>query len=226
MRIKICGIRNIEDAKKAIYFGADAIGLLVGQKGTSDDFISIEMAKKIVKHNPPYVSSALVTHLETPKEIIQLISEIGVDTIQIHSNCNVQNVTKIRNFFSYLKIIKNFHVNQYNLNDLITDMQTFEKIVDAYILDTINLAENKVGGTGITHDWSISSEVVKRINRPIILAGGLKPDNVTRAIEIVRPFGVDVNSGVKDCRGFKDSKKLLTFIHNAKAEFFKIRCTT
>ena len=102
-------------------------------------------------------------------------------------------------------------------------MQNFEAIVDAYILDTINLVENKVGGTGMTHDWSISSEVVKKTNLPIILAGGLNPDNVATAIETVRPFCVDVNSGVKDSRGFKEPKKLLAFINNAKVEFFKIR---
>jgi phosphoribosylanthranilate isomerase len=219
MRVKICGIRTIEDARLAISCGADAIGLLVGQKHRSDDFISVELAQEIGKICPPYVSPVLVTHLEKATEIYQLASRIGVNTIQIHSECQLQEIKTLRQMLPFYKLVKNFHVTSNNLNDFI---HPFESLVDAFILDTINLEEDRVGGTGITHDWNISAKIVQQISIPVILAGGLNPKNVADAIKFVKPYAVDVNTGVKNSEGFKDFKKVADFVRNSKIEFFRV----
>ena len=89
--------------------------------------------------------------------------------------------------------------------------------MDGFVLDTINVATDQVGGTGKTHDWSISQKIVTRYpETPIILAGGLNSENVRSAIEYVHPFGVDVNSGTKGSDGFKDARKMREFILEAK----------
>jgi phosphoribosylanthranilate isomerase len=102
-------------------------------------------------------------------------------------------------------------------------MKPFESVVDAFILDTLDLANGKVGSTGLVHDWNISRNIVKEVSRPVILAGGLNPENVGEAIRFVKPYGVDASSGLKDSNGFKDEKKVINFVHRAKDEYFKVR---
>jgi len=101
--------------------------------------------------------------------------------------------------------------------DSVAYPEAFEKLVDGFVLDSVNMATNQVGGTGKTHDWSVSRQIVMRYpETPIILAGGLNSENVRSAIEEVQPFGVDVNSGTKASDGFKDPRKMEAFIVQAK----------
>ena len=90
------------------------------------------------------------------------------------------------------------------------------KYADFYLLDSFNLKTNQVGGTGLTHDWHKSNELIKILNKPTFLAGGLNPDNVAEAIKISEPYGVDVNSGCKNEKGVKDAEKVKQFVYNAK----------
>lgn len=220
MRVKVCGIKTVEDAIMAVHCGADAIGLLVGQRHVSEDFINIDLARDIVKKCPPFVSPVLVTHLIDPKEIAHIASQIGVTTIQLHSDCDVQSITSLRKIIPNIKLIKSFHITE---SEIIPVMRPFEAVVDAFLLDTINLVEDKVGGTGLTHDWNISRNIVQEVSRPVILAGGLNPENVADAIKTVTPFGVDANTGLRASNGFKDYAKVATFVSHAKLEFFKVR---
>jgi len=220
MRLKICGIKRVEDAIMAAYCGADAIGLVVGQKHNSDDFIDKGLAQKIVKECPPYISPVLVTELDDAEEISNLAHKIGVTSIQLHSDCTVDSIISLRKILPHIKIIKNFHVNGF---EVIQAMKPFESVVDAFILDTLDLANDKVGGTGLVHDWNISKNIVKEVSKPVILAGGLTPENVGEAIRFVKPYGVDASSGLKDSDGFKDKMKVINFISRAKHEFCKVR---
>ena len=90
------------------------------------------------------------------------------------------------------------------------------KYADFYLLDSFNLKTNQVGGTGLTHDWNKSRELIKFLNKPTFLAGGLNPENVKEAITIAEPYGVDVNSGCKNELGIKDAEKVKKFVYNAK----------
>jgi len=113
-----------------------------------------------------------------------------------------------------LKIFKSVNIIS---ADSVAYPEAFEKLVDGFVLDSINVATDQVGGTGKTHDWSVSRQIVMRYPKvPIILAGGLNSENVRSAIEHVHPFGVDVNSGTKAPDGFKDRRKMEAFIVEAK----------
>ena len=216
MYVKICGIRRQEDALLAAELGPDAIGLLVGQKHNSPDFISATVARDISRALPPSVEAVLVTHVEDVDELERLLQESEITTVQLHSEIAPSSVERLRGRLPHLKIFKSVSVIS---ADSVTYPEAFKKLVDGFVLDSINLATNQVGGTGKTHDWSVSRQIVMRYPEvPIILAGGLNSENVRSAIECVRPFGVDVNSGTKAADGFKDPRKMEAFIIQAKHE--------
>ena len=206
MYVKICGVRRQEDALLAAELGADAIGLLVGQKHNSPDFISATVARDISRALPPSVEAVLVTHIEDVDELERLLQQSEITTIQLHSEIAPSSVERLRGRLPHLKIFKSVSVIS---ADSVVYPEAFEQLVDGFVLDSVNVATDQVGGTGKTHDWSVSREIVMRYpDIPIILAGGLNSENVRSAIERVRPFGVDVNSGTKAADGFKDPRKM------------------
>jgi len=228
MRVKVCGVKSFNDAEIAIKYGADAIGLLVGRHYSSDDFISEDLAQKIAEGCPPYITPVLVTHLVEPEKVFELARYIGVYTIQLHADITVENIQKLRQLFktrmftSNIKLIKSLLVIDSQISKISSDMEKFHNQVDAFIIDTANEAKHHIVGTGTVHDWSISRKVVEESKCPVILAGGLHPQNVSKAIRIVKPFGVDANSCLKNSTGFKDREKVAKFVYSAKQEFLKI----
>jgi phosphoribosylanthranilate isomerase len=216
MYVKICGIRRAEDALIAAELGADAIGLLAGQRHNSPDFISATVARDISRALPPSVEAVLVTHIKEIDELERLLQDSEITTIQLHSEIAPSSVEELRGRFPHLKIFKSVSVIS---ADSVAYPEAFAQLVDGFVLDSINVATGQIGGTGKTHDWSVSREIVMRYPEiSIILAGGLNSENVRSAIESVRPFGVDVNSGTRASDGFKDPRKMKTFIIQAKHE--------
>ena len=214
MHVKICGIRRSEDALLAAQCGADAVGLLVGQRHSSPDFITAALADQIARTLPPSVEAVLVTHITEVDEIERLLRQSGITAVQLHSEITADSVANLRTRLPDLKVFKSVHVIS---AQSMRYPEGFSKIVDGFVLDTINVATGQVGGTGNIHDWSISQKIVERFpDVPIILAGGLNSKNVRSAIESVHPFGVDVNSGTKGSDGFKDARKMREFIREAK----------
>ena len=214
MYVKICGIRQQADALIAAELGADAIGLLVGQGHNSPDFISATVARDIARALPPSVEAVLVTHVEDVDELERLLQQSEITTVQLHSEIPPSSVERLRGRHPHVKIFKSINIIS---AESVAYPETFAKLVDGFVLDSINVATNQVGGTGKTHDWSVSRQIVMRYPEiPIILAGGLNSENVRFAIECVRPFGVDVNSGTKASDGFKDPRKMEAFIVEAK----------
>ena len=213
MKVKICANKSIEDAKMCMDAGADIIGILVGQKHSSSDFVDENTAKEICDYVNNRCDVVLVTHLTNASEIIRLTKFIGNGIIQLHSNISEDEVEKIKNELPNIKLMRLIHVA--SDGTIITDYEMM-KYVDYYLLDSFNLKTNQVGGTGITHDWYKSAELIKQLNKPTFLAGGLTPDNVEKAIEITSPYGVDVNSGCKNENGNKDYEKVKQFVFNAK----------
>jgi phosphoribosylanthranilate isomerase len=165
------------------------------------------------------VSSVLVTHLEDPREIGDIARFVGVSAVQIHADVDADSVEKLKQAIPGVKIVKCLHMNQ---SDPQIAAIPFIPIVDAFILDTINVAGDQVGGTGIPHDWNLSRDFRRQCATPVFLAGGLDAGNVKRAIQTVRPFGVDANSGLKDASGYKGRSKLAAFVLEAKMAFFEI----
>lgn len=215
VKVKICANRSIEDAKMSLDAQADIIGILVGQEHESVDFVDKYKAKEITKFVDGRCDVSLVTHLTNADEIIELTKFIGNNIIQLHSDIVESEVEKIATILPHIKLVRLIHISQDG--EIVTDYKKM-KYVDYYLLDSFNLKTNQVGGTGLTHDWYKSNELIKLLNKPTFLAGGLNPENVGEAINISQPYGVDVNSGCKNENGVKDESKVKLFVHNAKKD--------
>ena len=192
---------------------ADIIGILVGQEHESVDFIDRYKAKKITEFVNGRCDVSLVTYLTNADEIIELTKFIGNNVIQLHSNIIESEVEKIAVMLPNVKLVRLIQISQDG--KIVTDYKKM-KYVDYYLLDSFNLKTNQIGGTGLTHDWYRSKELIKLLPKPTFLAGGLNPNNVEEAIKISQPYGVDVNSGCKNKNGVKDAKKVKLFVFNAK----------
>ncbi len=214
MRTKICGIRNMSDAQTAIRAGANAVGFLVGITHLAEDKISKEDAREIISMLPPFVSTVMVTHLTDKKEIVELAKYLGVNTVQIHDYIPPVDVLFVKENLPFCKIIKAIHIiDKESALEMVKD---FECVCDALLLDS--RTKDRLGGTGITHDWNISQEIVAKSKVPVILAGGLTDNNVYEAVKKVKPFGVDVNSGVEN-DGWKSYEKVFKFVNDSETAF-------
>lgn len=210
-RVKICGNRTSDDLTLAGRMGADAVGLIVGVRHRTEDALAPATAAMLLRDVPVYVNSVLVTHLLTAAGVLELYQAVPASTIQLHDEIAVAEVEAIRRAIPYVPLIKAVGVTS---EDAIGTARLFEPYVDALLLDTH--VGDRIGGTGVAHDWSISRRIVASANKPVILAGGLRPENLIHAVETVRPYGVDVNSGVEFPNGEKDPDRLREFIRLAK----------
>ncbi|MFQ5443453.1 MAG: phosphoribosylanthranilate isomerase [Nitrospinales bacterium] len=213
VRVKICGITSIEDLMIAERFGADAAGLLVGQAHPSPDFISLAKAKEICQSASPYTTLVMVTHLEDTKEIVRLAQDISCRVVQLHSDLSSEDTKKLRELLRPKLLFAKVSVEN---DSAIERAKALESCADGIVLDSKDPATGRVGGTGKVHDWNISARIVKESKIPVVLAGGLTPENVKQAILQVKPWAVDVNSGVKGADGKKSVEKVRSFVEAAK----------
>ena len=217
MRAKICGIRSESDLRIVLDAGADAIGLICGINHRSEDEVTPELARQLTRVAPPFVSTVLVTHRDTPESILDLADRTGVNTIQVHGLVTLDTLKQVRAGAGSRKVLRAVHVSG---EEAIDDAVEAAPHCDALLLDS--RSKDRLGGTGQTHDWSISRRIVEAVaplGTPVILAGGLKPGNVAAAAEQVHPFGVDVNSGVDDANGDKSPELCRDFVRNAALHF-------
>ncbi len=208
-RIKICCISSLHEAKIAIDHGADAVGL-VGKMPSGPGPIPDWLISEIVKTIHPSVASFLLTSEQSSEEIIYHVKRVDTNTVQIVDELTTGDYADIRTALPHLKIVQVIHVTD---EKSIEDAVRLSSNVDALLLDSGNpkAPTKTLGGTGNVHNWEISREIVKAINIPVFLAGGLHANNVREAIEKVQPFGVDVCSGVRT-EGKLDPGKVEAFI--------------
>ena len=211
-KIKICGITNEEDALKAAILGVDYLGFLV-EIDFAQDKVTRKEAKEIIKKLPLEVTPVFVTYLQKAAPIIKIAKEINPQIIQLHNDITIEEIGKIRKALPKIKITKTISVID---DDSISEAKNYEKYVDFILLDS--KSGKRKGGTGKVHNWDISRKIVKEVKKKVFLAGGLNPDNIKDAINKVKPFAVDTNSGVKLQARKKDHKKLEAFIRGAKNE--------
>ncbi|OGL42716.1 MAG: N-(5'-phosphoribosyl)anthranilate isomerase [Candidatus Schekmanbacteria bacterium RBG_16_38_10] len=202
-RVKICGITNIEDAVAAAEYGADAIGFVFQPK--SPRAITPETAKNIVFALPPFITTVGIFVNESKREIEKIARYVGLNIVQLHGNEPPDACQLSR------KVIKAIRVKD------LTDLEPLKGYnVSAFLLDTYS--PHTMGGTGQIFNWDIAVEA-KKFGR-IILAGGLNHENIEEAIKWVRPYGIDVATGVEgNKKGEKDHKKLKLFIEKAREAF-------
>jgi phosphoribosylanthranilate isomerase len=212
--IKICGLRSYEEARLALDCGATAFGFLVGLSYATADQISPENAAGIIGKLPENADTVIVTHQTDPEKAAALARITGGHTLQVHGDMPPAGVRKLAALAPDLRLIKAVHVSG---PESIEAAAAYAGIAHALLLDTRTV--DRLGGTGRTHDWSISARIVAAVPVPVYLAGGLTPENISDAIERVRPAGVDVNSGVKDSAGEKDAEKVSLFVSRAIGAF-------
>ncbi len=219
MRVKVCGIRRRQDLWLAASLGADAVGLLVGQRHRSEDFLEVEQARELARACPPLVTPVLVTHVEEPEPVITLARELRVTTIQMHSECSAATLRAVRRALPGVRLVRALHAAG---ADALEQVRELGDVAHAFIVDSVNTDEDRVGGTGLTHDWDLSRRIVAASPIPVILAGGLDAGNVARAIAAVQPYGVDANTRLRGADGFKDPVKVAAFVRAAKLAFFDL----
>ena len=202
MRVKICGITRVEDAKAALDAGADAIGLVFAK---SPRRVSAKQAEKICKAVGPWVSVVGVFVNEKSSVISQLALDCGLDVVQLHGEEPPAFIKSIGG----VKIIKAFRVE--NKADL---KQVARYNTDAFLFDT--KVSGLYGGSGKSFDWNVLKSA--RFSKPWILSGGLSVKNVRQALKSLNPYGVDVSSGVEKAPGIKDAKLIKEFISCVKKD--------
>lgn len=209
IKIKICGITSVYDARMVCSFPIHAIGLNFVKR--SKRKIGIKIAKEIIDKLPPLIEAVLIFENEKISEVMYLTSMLAVTTIQLHGQETVSYCHDIKRFNKYLKIIKAFPTKEASVSQI----NAYRKVSDGFLLDSFDRRGN-LGGSGRPSDWHIASDIVSKCKSPIILAGGINPENVNSAIKRVKPFGIDVNSGVESRVGKKDKsmmEKLFQEIH-------------
>jgi phosphoribosylanthranilate isomerase len=212
MKIKICGIKSEHDLTLAINAGADAVGFITDVPVDSPRNITLAEASRLISKVPVFVSSVLVIMPKNAQQAVRMIQASRPAAVQIHNALPLSELVKIRE--TGVKLIKTIPVSRNaDADTLIKQVRELSGIADAVLLDTA--LDGKTGGTGIPHNWEVSLKVVLNAGIPVILAGGLKPENIRDAAGCVRPYAVDTASGV-ETGGKKDEKKVFDFIRNAR----------
>jgi phosphoribosylanthranilate isomerase len=205
VRVKICGITNKEDLKAAVDAGADALGFVVDVPESPRN-VTIDRARDLIDAAPPFVQSVVVSVFQTQDRIGMLCSCLAPDAVQLAGP--LPRDGSIDEHVRRTHVIRTIAVNEQGLSHAALSAASH---FDAVLTDSFDPGAH--GGTGRLHDWAMSRAIREHVApTPLILAGGLTSGNVRAAIETVRPYAVDVSSGVEICPGVKDHAKMRGFI--------------
>ena len=205
VKVKICCISSIEEARLAVAYGAAAIGL-VGRMPSGPGIITDELIHAIAKTVPPPIQTFLLTSETTTDNIIEHHKKVNTTTIQIVDALSGREYHKIREAIPNVQLVQVIHVLD---EGSIKEAIEISEFVDAILLDSgnPNLPTKVLGGTGKTHNWDLSKKIREEISLPVFLAGGINKDNIKKAIEHVQPYGIDLCSSVRT-NGQLDESKL------------------
>ncbi len=205
VRVKICGIRNLEEAQTAIDAGADALGFNFWSK--SARYVSPDKARDIIHRLPAFVSCTGVFVNESSEKIKEIVSNTGIDAVQLHGDEEPDFCREIDG----VKLIKAFRVGEDFDVKVIQNYKVSAVLLDAKVKGTY-------GGTGQRFDWRLALEAKKIL--PVILAGGITIENVAEAIQVVRPYAIDVCSSVEAEPGRKDVTKIREFMREVERALY------
>jgi phosphoribosylanthranilate isomerase len=201
VRTKICGITRLEDALVAVEAGADALGF-VFVPGTPR-YVTPTQAAAIVRRLPPFVARVGLFVDAAPSVIRDTIADTGLDTVQLHGSESPELCAELG---ATISILKAFKVRDAGSLEAVT---AYQEGVAAWLLDAF--VPGAHGGTGTTFDWGLAN-TIRSFTKPVVIAGGLTPGNVARAVEIFQPYAVDVSSGVEASPGLKDPARIRAFL--------------
>ncbi|MFW5940069.1 MAG: phosphoribosylanthranilate isomerase [Halolamina sp.] len=208
VRAKLCGLGTEADVHAAVDAGADALGFVTDVGVDTPREVAPERAAALVDAVPPFVTTVAVTLPDSVDNAVELAERVGADAVQIHGEFEPDEVREIRERAGVNVIVAIGADETERAHEL-------DGAADALLVDS--LTDDGAGGTGETHDWVATRELRRELSRPLVLAGGLTPENVREAVERVDPFAVDVASGVEqaDEPGRKDHEALQAFVREA-----------
>ena len=209
VRSKICGVTNEADLRAVAESGADAVGIITEVSVDTPREVPPDRAADLVAAAPPFLSTVLVSMPDTATRAVELAGAVAPDAIQLHGTFDDEDVRYVR---------------REARADVITAVDAadpdrvrgYDGVADAILLDSTT--EDGAGGTGETHDWDAARALVDDCATPVVLAGGLTPENVADAVRTVEPYAVDVSSGVERAGGEKDHEAVASFVRNASLE--------
>lgn len=204
VRVKICGLTNAEDARAAADLGADALGFIFYPK--SPRYLTPAAAAAIIRELPPFVVKVGVFVDESAERIVQIARDAGIDSIQLHGNESPGLCEALRR--EHFNVVKAFRIQDQSSLAQVQSYRVSACLLDSYV-------PGQLGGTGARFNWDLAIQT-KSFGVPMILAGGLDPENIADAVSKVAPYGVDVSSGVESAPGRKDLAKVRDFIIRAK----------
>ena len=207
-RVKICCISSIDEARLAVRYGAAALGL-VSEMPSGPGVIAESLIAEIAFTIPPGVASVLLTCRQSVVAIVEQQRRLRVNTVQICDQLTAGTYAELRMALPGVSLMQVVHVTS---EQSIAEAAEVAASVDGLLLDSGNRtsAVKELGGTGRRHDWQISRRIRESVQIPVYLAGGLRPENVAEAIDLVHPFGLDVCTGVRT-DGHLDETKLAAF---------------
>ena len=214
MRVKVCCIRDVEEARLAVAAGAAALGL-VSEMPSGPGVIDEDTIAAVAAAAPPAVATVLLTCRRDAAGIADQARRTRVSAVQVCDRPHPGALAAVRDALPALKIVQVVHVTGMGA---VAEAAAAAEEADAVLLDSGNLEARvkELGGTGRRHDWTISARIVQRLRRPVFLAGGLSPDNAAEAVRTVRPWALDVCSGVRT-EGRLDAAKLERFFAAVRA---------
>jgi phosphoribosylanthranilate isomerase len=228
--VQIAGVIDRQEAEMLAASGVDWLGFPFRLALHREDLPEAEAARIIHALEPPQ-EAVLITYLDRAGAIVALCRELGVRKVQLHGPIDVAELSTVRALDPGLFVMKSLIVGLRRpgapggdaglaaLEALEGDIAAYRPYVDAFLTDTYDPATGATGATGKTHDWAVSRRLVEIAGRPVILAGGLHPGNVARAIREVRPAGVDAHTGVEGADGRKDGTAVRDFVREAREAF-------
>lgn len=220
--IQVAGVIDMREAQLLVDCGVEYLGFPLRLPVNKEDLSERDAAAIIGALVPPQ-AGVVITYLDDAMDIVDFMRPLGTDIVQLHGDITAEELSRLKWLRPNLQVIKSLVVGQHPREALVAMVETLSSMVDAFITDTFDTETGASGATGKTHDWLISRQLVEISDRPVILAGGLTPENVREAIRYVRPDGVDTHSGVEDASGRKDRRKVEEFVAQARAGFAALK---
>lgn len=219
--VQVAGISDLTEARTLVECGVDFLGFPL-RLDVHDQEISEQDAGDIIRSLVPPHFGVVITYLDTARDIVSLCKALGASIVQLHGDVPSTEIARIKEIHPRLKVNKSIIIHPEAAPDVDRVIDAVSGCVDGFITDTFDPVTGASGATGRTHDWVVSRRIVERSPHPVILAGGLTPENVADAIRLVGPAGVDVHTGVEDDQGRKDRRRVEAFVTRARDAFARL----
>ncbi|MEU3408815.1 phosphoribosylanthranilate isomerase [Streptomyces sp. NPDC006670] len=219
--VQVAGIIDAEEAKLLAEEGVDWFGFPLRLPSGKDDISEAEATEIIAGLTAPQ-EGVLISYMVDADEISEFTTQLGVKAVQLHGDVTPEELRKLKDIRPDLYVLKSLVVKEDNAEELLQFVDEVAEFVDMFITDTFNPATGAKGATGLTHDWNVSAELVRRSPKPLMMAGGLSPENVADAIRFVKPAAVDAHSLLEGDDRRKDRAKVAKFVAESRKAFAEI----